>query len=97
MNIISALLLEMNIILFCDDICVLTTTIMFFYSILKPFRYPFCLIFSLPNNDYFLPILDDCIIPCLLGINVKTLDIESKKRNAIYVDLNKDKINYECI
>ena len=60
---------------------------MFFYSIIKPFRYPYCLIFSLPDNENYKPIFD-CPIPFLIGIN--SCNIEIKNNNAIYVDINKN-------
>lgn len=66
--ILSALLLELKIIFFCDNMCVLTTILMFLYSSLKPFRCIYELIFSLPNNDYCEDFLDSPF-PILIGIN----------------------------
>lgn len=72
MKIYTALLIEYKVFFYSINICTLTRTVMSFYSFFKPFRYPYCLIFSLPDNENYMPILD-CPIPVSLGINSNLL------------------------
>lgn len=87
----SQLLLEVPLIINSENQALLTCVIQTLISLLKPFKWPFSVFFSLHNKllDYM-----DSPVPIIIGLNcekvqlAKILETREPRNDAIYVDLD---------
>ena len=81
-----ALMLEKTLVFFSKSLALLTSTLMTFICLLKPFRWPYPMIFNIPES--LLEFLDSPV-PILIGIN--------KGKEYVVVDKKLEKTHKECI
>lgn len=64
--IFSAILLEVHVVFFSKNVSLLTASILTFYGLLKPFKYPYPIMQNLPESmiKYI-----EAPVPILIGIN----------------------------
>lgn len=80
-----ALMLEKTLVVFSENLALLTSTLMTFICLLKPFKWPYPMVFNIPEN--LLEFLDSPV-PILIGIN------QGKK---FFIERKLEKMHKECI
>ncbi|EGR32985.1 hypothetical protein IMG5_064390, partial [Ichthyophthirius multifiliis] len=80
-SIFLSLLLEQSIVFVSNNSALLSSTVLLFHSLLKPFLWPHPLIINLPNN--FMHVLD-IPIPVLVGLNKDKSFVFEKKLDLVH-------------
>ncbi|KAL4499118.1 hypothetical protein ABPG72_017020 [Tetrahymena utriculariae] len=91
-NIFLSLLLEQSVVFVSSNSALLSSTMLLFHSLLKPFRWHHPLIFNLPNNFTHLM---DIPVPILVGLNkdkayVYQNKLAEKHENCLFVLLDEN-------
>ncbi|EAS00793.2 DENN (AEX-3) domain protein (macronuclear) [Tetrahymena thermophila SB210] len=91
-NIFLSLLLEQSVVFVSSNSALLSSTMLLFHSLLKPFRWHHPLIFNLPNNFTHLM---DIPVPILVGLNkdktyVYQNNLAQKHENCLFVLLDEN-------
>jgi len=90
----SLLMLERKLVFLSKNLYLLTGTLSVLHSLMKPFRYPFPLIFNLPE---VLTVLCDAPGAALIGINkgeeyLKESDLIGNYPSCIYICLDEERV-----
>ncbi|KAL4449911.1 hypothetical protein ABPG74_015030 [Tetrahymena malaccensis] len=100
-NIFLSLLLEQSVVFVSSNSALLSSTMLLFHSLLKPFRWHHPLIFNLPNNFTHLM---DIPVPILVGLNkdktyVYQNKLAEKHENCLFVllDENIEVLNFQLV
>ena len=75
MFIFLSILCEVNLIIVSDSLHSLCSAVSFFTSLIKPFRWPFPQIYSLPSK--FLEMLES-VVPFVCGVKISEQDFKTK-------------------
>ncbi|PWA85346.1 dDENN domain-containing protein [Artemisia annua] len=94
MTIFAGALLEKQIVFLCSNLGILSALVLSTIPLIRPYHWQSFLMPVLPND--MLDFLD-APVPFVVGVKHKTVEVQSKLANVIFVDANKNQVKSSSI
>ncbi|KAJ4845357.1 hypothetical protein Tsubulata_028006 [Turnera subulata] len=94
LTLFAGALLEKQIVVVCSNLGILSASILSIIPLIRPYRWQSLLMPILPDD--MLDFLD-APVPYIVGVKVKTSEVQSKLTNVILVDANKNQVKSPTI
>lgn len=94
MTIFAGALLEKQIVFLCSNLGILSALVLSIIPLIRPYHWQSFLMPVLPND--MLDFLD-APVPFVVGVKHKTVEVQSKLANVIFVDANKNQVKSSSI
>ncbi|XP_071701423.1 uncharacterized protein [Rutidosis leptorrhynchoides] len=89
LTIFAGALLEKQIVFVCSNLGILSASVLSIIPLIRPYHWQSFLMPVLPND--MLDFLD-APVPFVVGVQYKTVEVQSKSANVIFVDANKNQV-----
>ncbi|KAI3787103.1 hypothetical protein L1987_41313 [Smallanthus sonchifolius] len=89
LTIFAGVLLEKQIVFLCSNLGILSASVLSIIPLIRPYHWQSFLMPVLPND--MLDFLD-APVPFIVGVKHKTVEVQSKTANVIFVDANKNQV-----
>ncbi|KAL8254541.1 hypothetical protein R6Q59_032762 [Mikania micrantha] len=94
LTIFAGALLENQIVFLCSNLGILSASVLSIIPLIRPYHWQSFLMPVLPND--MLDFLD-APVPFIVGVKHKTVEVQSKTANIIFVDANKNQVKSSSV